>query len=142
MNLDTSQISEVLPHRERFPHTRLSAFTRRLSQRLLKVLSWIWLVLTLVVVVNVLMRYVLGDGRIEFEEIQWHLFAAGFLIGLAAYTPISQRQLGGIALRFETNAVIFWAILLMALGIGSSLISAKRVLSIDPIEATTGGANR
>ncbi len=70
------------------------------------------------------------------------IISAGFLIGLALYTPISQRQLGGIPLRFETNAVIFWAILLMVLGIGSSLISAKRVLAIDPIEATTGGANR
>lgn len=70
------------------------------------------------------------------------IISAGFLIGLAAYAPISQRRLGGISLRFETNAVIFWAILLMALGIGSSLVSAKRVLAIDPIEATTGGANR
>jgi len=29
------------------------------------------------------MRYVFAEGRIEFEEIQWHLFAIGFLIGLA-----------------------------------------------------------
>ena len=83
MSVDSSKISEVLPHRERFPHTRLSAFTRRVYQRLLKVLSWIWLVLTLVVVLNVTMRYVFGEGRIEFEEIQWHLYAIGFLIGLA-----------------------------------------------------------
>ncbi len=70
------------------------------------------------------------------------IIAAGFLIGLAVYAPVSQRRLGGIPLRFETNAVIFWAILLMILGTGSSLISAKRVLAIDPIEATTGGANQ
>jgi putative ABC transport system permease protein len=70
------------------------------------------------------------------------IITAGFLIGLAIYTPISQLRLGGIALRFETNAVIFWAILLMVLGIGSSLLSARRVLAIDPIEATTGGANQ
>ena len=70
------------------------------------------------------------------------IITAGFLIGLAIYTPISQRRLGGIPLRFETNAVVFWAILLMALGIGSSLLSARRVLAIDPIEATTGGANQ
>jgi TRAP-type mannitol/chloroaromatic compound transport system permease small subunit len=29
------------------------------------------------------MRYAFGEGRIEFEEIQWHLYAVGFLIGLA-----------------------------------------------------------
>lgn len=83
MNIDHTRISEVLPHRERFPHTRLSAFTRRLYQKLLRVLSWIWIGLIAVVVVNVTMRYVFGEGRIEFEEIQWHLYAVGFLIGMA-----------------------------------------------------------
>lgn len=67
---------------------------------------------------------------------------AGYAIGLALYTPLSQRRLGGIQLRFETTAVIVWAIILFVLGIGSSLIAARRVLRIDPIEATTGGANR
>lgn len=83
MSIDASKISEVLPHRERFPHTRLSTATRRMFRSLLRVLSWIWFVLILVVVINVTMRYVFGEGRIEFEEIQWHLYAAGFLIGLA-----------------------------------------------------------
>jgi len=83
MSIDASKITEVLPHTERFPHTRLSAFTRRTYQQLLRLLSWIWVVLIAVVVVNVTMRYVFGEGRIEFEEIQWHLFAVGFLIGMA-----------------------------------------------------------
>jgi TRAP-type mannitol/chloroaromatic compound transport system permease small subunit len=83
MSIDLSKISEVLPHKERFPHTRLSAFTRRLYQRLLRALSWIWVALLGVVVLNVTMRYLFGEGRIEFEEIQWHLYAIGFLIGMA-----------------------------------------------------------
>ena len=83
MSIDASKISEVLPRPVRFPHTRLSAATRRLFHGLLRVLSWIWFVLILVVVANVTMRYVFGEGRIEFEEIQWHLYAVGFLIGLA-----------------------------------------------------------
>ena len=70
------------------------------------------------------------------------IIAAGYLIGLALYTPISQLRVGGLALRFETEAVVFWAILLLVLGLGSSLLSARRVLAIDPIEATTGGANQ
>lgn len=70
------------------------------------------------------------------------IIAAGFAIGLALYTPLSQRRLGGIPLRFETNAVVFWAVVLILLGIGSSLVAARRVLAIDPIEATTGGATR
>ena len=70
------------------------------------------------------------------------IVAAGYLIGLALYTPVSQQRLGGIPLRFETTAVVVWAVLLLVLGIASSLLSARRVLAIDPIEATTGGGNR
>lgn len=70
------------------------------------------------------------------------IVGVGFAIGVALYAPISQQRLGGIPLRFETGAVIFWAVVLLLLGVGSSLLSARRVLAIDPIEATTGGANR
>jgi putative ABC transport system permease protein len=70
------------------------------------------------------------------------VLGVGFLIGVGLYFPVSQQRLGGIPLRFETGAVVFWAVLLAVLGVGSSLISARRVLAIDPIEATTGGANR
>ena len=70
------------------------------------------------------------------------IVAAGFALGVLMYTPLSQQRLGGIALRFETPAVVFWGVLLLVLGLGSSLLSARRVLAIDPIEATTGGANR
>lgn len=48
-----------------------------------RTLSWVWLLLIAVVVLNVTMRYLFGEGRIEFEEIQWHLYAIGFLIGMA-----------------------------------------------------------
>jgi putative ABC transport system permease protein len=71
------------------------------------------------------------------------IVGVGYLIGLALYTPISQRQMGSVPLRFETGAVIFWAVTLLLLGVGSSLLAARRVLAIDPMEATTaGGANR
>ncbi len=83
MSVDTSRISEVLPHVEHYPHTRFSAAVRRLFKRLLKAVSWIWMVLIAVVVLNVTMRHLLGEGRVEFEEIQWHLYAIGFLIGMA-----------------------------------------------------------
>jgi len=66
----------------------------------------------------------------------------GYAIGLAVYTPLSQRRVGGIQLRFETPAVIAWAVILLVLGLASSLFAARRVLRIEPVEATTGGANR
>jgi len=83
MSIDVSKLSEVLPHQERLPHTRLSALVRYWFQRIASALSWIWFLLILVVVVNVTMRYLFGEGRVEFEEIQWHLYAIGFLLALA-----------------------------------------------------------
>lgn len=65
------------------PHT---AFSQRVDPWLMRIgqwISWLWLVLLIVIVVNVVLRYAFGEGRIEFEEIQWHLYSTGFLLGLA-----------------------------------------------------------
>ena len=66
------------------------------------------------------------------------IIGAGLLVGTLLYYPLSQGALGGIALEFESGAVVFWSVLLLTLGLVSSLIAARRVLRIDPIEATTG----
>lgn len=66
------------------------------------------------------------------------IIGAGLVLGILLYTPVSQLRIGGIPLRFETTAVVSWAVALLVLGVGSSLLSARRVLAIDPIEATTG----
>lgn len=83
MSIDTEKITELLPHREQLPQTKLSSAISRIFILLAGILSWIWLLLVGIVVLNVTMRYLFGQGRIEFEEIQWHLYAIGFLIGLA-----------------------------------------------------------
>ena len=65
------------------PHT---AFSRIVDHRLTQIgelTSWLWLVLLATIVVNVVMRYFFGEGRIEFEELQWHIYAIGFLLGLS-----------------------------------------------------------
>jgi TRAP-type mannitol/chloroaromatic compound transport system permease small subunit len=54
--------------------------------RLTAAFSWVWLALISVIVVAVLLRYVFGIGLIELEELQWHLYAFGFLMGLVACT--------------------------------------------------------
>jgi TRAP-type mannitol/chloroaromatic compound transport system permease small subunit len=54
--------------------------------RLTAAFSWVWLALVSVIVVAVLLRYVFGIGLIELEELQWHLYAFGFLMGLVACT--------------------------------------------------------
>jgi TRAP-type mannitol/chloroaromatic compound transport system permease small subunit len=84
MAIDASKLSEVLPHRERLPRTGLSESVRRAFSSIAGFISWVWVLLIAVIVLNVTMRYLFGEGRIEFEEIQWHLYAFGFLIGMAA----------------------------------------------------------
>jgi putative ABC transport system permease protein len=70
------------------------------------------------------------------------IVGVAYALGVAFYFPVSQQRLGGIPLRFEGGAVMGWAVVMMVLGVGSSLLAARRVLAIDPIEAATGGANR
>jgi len=66
----------------------------------------------------------------------------GLLVGTALYFPLSQMEVGSIALRFDVAAVAVWSALLLGLGLISALVAARRVLAIDPIEATTGGGAR
>lgn len=69
-----------------FPELPHTAISRRIDPVLAAIgrgLSWLWLVLLLVIVGNVLLRYVFGEGRVELEEIQWHLYSLGFLLGFA-----------------------------------------------------------
>lgn len=65
------------------PHTRFSEMSDRVIQAVGRAISWIWVLLTLVVVANVILRYALGRGLIQLEELQWHLYAVGLLFGLA-----------------------------------------------------------
>lgn len=66
-----------------YPDTRVSRAVDRLLEPLGRAASWLWIALLGVIVANVLLRYVFGAGRIEFEELQWHLYSLGFLAGLA-----------------------------------------------------------
>lgn len=62
----------------------------------------------------------------------------GIGIGIALYAPLATRTIGSIPLAFQTSAVVVWSVLLLGLGLLSALVAARRVLRIDPIEATAG----
>jgi TRAP-type mannitol/chloroaromatic compound transport system permease small subunit len=53
--------------------------------------AWLYPLLVVVLVVNVGLRYGAGRGYIELEELQWHLFSAAFLLGLA-YTGVADEH--------------------------------------------------
>jgi TRAP-type mannitol/chloroaromatic compound transport system permease small subunit len=64
----------------------IQRFTRSvdaLSTRVGTAAAWLYPVLVVVLLVNVILRYGFGVGSIELEELQWHLFAAAFLLAYA-----------------------------------------------------------
>lgn len=65
------------------PHTTVSIYVDRCINAIGNAISWLWVLLVGVIVINVVARYLFAEGRIEFEELQWHLYSVGFLLGLS-----------------------------------------------------------
>lgn len=62
----------------------------------------------------------------------------GLALGTALYYPLTLFDATSLALKFDVGVVLTWSALLLALGLASSLLAARRVLAIDPVLATTG----
>ena len=69
--------------KEELPHTTISWNLDLAVRKFGEWVSWVWAVLMLIIVSNVVLRYVFGEGRVELEELQWHLYSFGFLVGLS-----------------------------------------------------------
>lgn len=65
------------------PHTPISRVLDGLIQRIGAMAAWLWPILMMVIITNVVSRYVFAQGFIELEELQWHIYSAGFLIALS-----------------------------------------------------------
>lgn len=70
------------------------------------------------------------------------IIGGGIAAGTLLFFPLSQAKVGKLTLSFDPAAVLFWAALLLSLGLLSVLVAARRVLAIDPMAATTGGGAR
>ncbi len=73
------------------PDTAFSHAVDRFIGWVGEVASALWLVLVLVIVVQVVARYAFGTGSIAAEELQWHLYAIGFMLGLS-FTEMRERN--------------------------------------------------
>lgn len=62
----------------------------------------------------------------------------GLALGVALYAPLTRAEVGSLALRFDVGVVLTWSVLLLVLGVVSAGASLRRVLRIDPVEATRG----
>ena len=105
--------------KEYLPHTRWSQQIDRVADQVGRAISYIWLILLGVIMLNVLMRYAFNEGRIEMEELQWHLYSIGFLLGLGyAYQADAHIRVDVLheRLRHRTKAWIeLYGILLLLL---------------------------
>jgi TRAP-type mannitol/chloroaromatic compound transport system permease small subunit len=79
-------ITTATAPKQDFDITRLSRWSDPLLVRIGEAFSYVWVVLVFLVLVNVVLRYVFGKGLIQFEEAQWHLYAVGFMLGMAYVT--------------------------------------------------------
>lgn len=85
VHLDLESIEEASArgHALDFPRTRPSDIFDGVLRAIEAVMSWIWALLVLVIVVNVIMRYALATNFVWVEEVQWHMYAVGYMIGIA-----------------------------------------------------------
>lgn len=65
------------------PETPASIAIDGIVARIGQGLSYIWMLLLGIIVINVVARYLFDQGRIELEELQWHLYSVGFLFGMS-----------------------------------------------------------
>ena len=130
------------------PHTGVSAVLDLIVRKVGEWVSWLWLILVLIIVFNVLLRYVFGEGRVELEELQWHFYAVGFLVGLsycAIFDGHVRVDIFQARFRLRTKAWIelFGIILFLAPFIGIVLIYAVpfviRSYNIGEISDAPGG---
>ncbi|QSP95637.1 TRAP transporter small permease subunit [Marinobacter salinisoli] len=85
--VSVSGADELIHHHTELPTTRLSQWLDSILSAIGKAASWLWLVVTGVIIWAVVGRYVFGQGSVLLEEVQWHLAGAGWLLGMA-YTLV------------------------------------------------------
>ena len=115
IKLDLKKVEEKSGHGTAldYPRTWLSDLIEVVIARIGYVVNWLWAALVLIIVANVTMRYALGVNYIWIEEVQWHIYAVGFLLGIGyAITHDSHVRVDVLAANFRFK-VRAWIELLM-----------------------------
>jgi len=83
LDLDTVEEASARGHALDFPRTLPSDLIEGAIRAIGSLISWAWALLVAVIVVNVIMRYALSTNYVWIEEVQWHMYAVGYMIGIA-----------------------------------------------------------
>lgn len=91
-----------------------------------------------------LLRAVGARSGVLIRALLWQvafILGGGIAVGVGLYALTSRIEIGSLTIRFDWATVAFWAALLGVLGVLSALASIRRVLAIEPVEATHGGGH-
>jgi len=67
------------------------------------------------------------------------VLGAGLGVAVGGFALLTRGKTGSLRLQFDTSNVAFWVVVLVVLGVGSAGASIRRVLAVDPNQATGGG---
>ena len=116
--MSTIEVAAAAPHASdddhgslgfTLPQTAVSRAIEAVIGAFGAVVNWIWAVLVAIIVANVIMRYAVGTNFIWVEEVQWHLYAIGFMIGIGyALSHDNHVRVDVVAMRLQprTRAII------------------------------------
>lgn len=82
LDLEKVEDAGARSHGLEFPRTWPSDVIEKVLELFSYVLNSIWIVLVLLIVANVAMRYILNVNYVWIEEVQWHMYAVGFMFGI------------------------------------------------------------
>jgi len=88
---EASPLAEIAGGPLVLPRNRFSSVIDGFIARVGHAASWLWPTLVSVVVLQVVLRYGFGKGSIMFEELQWHIYAVGFMIGLSYCADVDRH---------------------------------------------------
>ena len=150
ITLDVDKVEEAgaRSHALTFPRTTPSDVLEKLVELVGKLCSWIWVILIVLIVTNVVLRYALRTNFIAMEEMQWHLYAVGFLMALSfAILFDGHVRVDVVAerLQLRTRAwIVLFGILLLILPFVYVVVSyaipfVQRSYQIGEVSAAPGG---
>ena len=84
MSKDFRSVESSLDKKLKLRHTPITKKIDNFVLKIGEIFNWFWVILIAVIILNVVLRYVFRNGMIELEELQWHLYCIGWLIGLSS----------------------------------------------------------
>ena len=84
MSKDFTSVKSSLDKKLQLRHTPITKKIDNFVLQVGEIFNWFWVILIAVIILNVVLRYVFRNGMIELEELQWHLYCIGWLVGLSS----------------------------------------------------------